>query len=66
MSNASFKLDGNAPTVSWADPKSTPDNSAAASQVNSKCYINSFEFLNQRQCFDNFLEAFHVGLAMGT
>lgn len=33
MSNASFKLDGNAPTVSWADPKITPDNSAATSQV---------------------------------
>ncbi|KAI8572904.1 hypothetical protein RHMOL_Rhmol01G0237200 [Rhododendron molle] len=36
MSNASFKLDGNAPTVSWADPKSTPDNSAAASQIERK------------------------------
>uniref|UniRef100_A0A5B6ZER4 RRM domain-containing protein n=1 Tax=Davidia involucrata TaxID=16924 RepID=A0A5B6ZER4_DAVIN len=30
MSNANFKLDGNTPTVSWADPKSTPDHSAAA------------------------------------
>ncbi|XAR62920.1 hypothetical protein NMG60_11022659 [Bertholletia excelsa] len=33
MSSANFKLDGNTPTVSWADPKSTADNSAAASQV---------------------------------
>ncbi|CAL5397587.1 unnamed protein product [Camellia sinensis] len=33
MSNVNFKLDGNSPTVSWADPKSTPDNSVAASQV---------------------------------
>ncbi|XP_022974823.1 heterogeneous nuclear ribonucleoprotein Q-like isoform X1 [Cucurbita maxima] len=30
MSSANFKLDGNSPTVSWADPKSTPDNSAAS------------------------------------
>ncbi|KAJ4720003.1 Heterogeneous nuclear ribonucleoprotein like [Melia azedarach] len=33
MTNANFKLDGNTPTVTWADPKSTPDHSAAASQV---------------------------------
>lgn len=33
MSNANFKLDGNTPTVTWADPKITPDNSAAATQV---------------------------------
>ncbi|KAL7239118.1 hypothetical protein ACSBR2_005089 [Camellia fascicularis] len=33
MSTVNFKLDGNSPTVSWADPKSTPDNSVAASQV---------------------------------
>ncbi len=33
MSNAKFKLDGNTPTVTWADPKSAPDHSAA-SQVN--------------------------------
>ncbi|XP_043717457.1 heterogeneous nuclear ribonucleoprotein Q-like [Telopea speciosissima] len=30
MSNVNFKLDGNTPTVSWADPKSAPDSSAAA------------------------------------
>ncbi|XWS76818.1 hypothetical protein CRYUN_Cryun01aG0210100 [Craigia yunnanensis] len=30
MSSANFKLDGNTPTVTWADPKSTPDNSAAS------------------------------------
>nr|GLL36276.1 heterogeneous nuclear ribonucleoprotein Q [Ipomoea trifida] len=33
MSNANFKLDGNTPTVTWADPKITPDNSAASTQV---------------------------------
>ncbi|KAL9253350.1 Heterogeneous nuclear ribonucleoprotein Q-like protein [Drosera capensis] len=33
MSNGSFTLDGNTPTVTWAEPKSAPDNSAAASQV---------------------------------
>ncbi|CAL5331889.1 unnamed protein product [Camellia sinensis] len=31
-SSANFKMDGNAPTVSWADPKNVPDNSAAVSQ----------------------------------
>ncbi|PKI78973.1 hypothetical protein CRG98_000614 [Punica granatum] len=30
MSNANFKLDGNTPTVTWADPKSAPDHSAAS------------------------------------
>lgn len=35
MSNSNFKLDGNTPTVSWADPKSTSDHSAAA-QVYTK------------------------------
>lgn len=34
MSSSNFKLDGNSPTVTWADPKSTPDHTAAA-QVNS-------------------------------
>ncbi|KAI8026935.1 Heterogeneous nuclear ribonucleoprotein Q [Camellia lanceoleosa] len=32
MLSANFKMDGNAPTVSWADPKNVPDNSAAVSQ----------------------------------
>ncbi|XP_028063190.1 heterogeneous nuclear ribonucleoprotein Q-like [Camellia sinensis] len=32
-SSANFKMDGNAPTVSWADPKNVPDNSAAVSQL---------------------------------
>ncbi|GLT76002.1 hypothetical protein SLA2020_476880 [Shorea laevis] len=30
MSGSNFKLDGNTPTVTWADPKSTPDHSAAS------------------------------------
>ncbi|XP_022873955.1 heterogeneous nuclear ribonucleoprotein Q-like isoform X1 [Olea europaea var. sylvestris] len=33
MSNANFNLDGNTPTVTWADPKITPDNSSATAQV---------------------------------
>ncbi|CAH9106131.1 unnamed protein product [Cuscuta epithymum] len=33
MSNANFKLDGNTPTVTWADPKITTVTSAAANQV---------------------------------
>ncbi|XP_027108575.1 heterogeneous nuclear ribonucleoprotein Q isoform X4 [Coffea arabica] len=33
LSNTSFKLEGNTPTVTWADPKITPDHSAAAAQV---------------------------------
>ncbi|XP_058086819.1 heterogeneous nuclear ribonucleoprotein Q-like isoform X2 [Magnolia sinica] len=30
MSSTKFKLDGSTPTISWADPKSAPDSSAAA------------------------------------
>lgn len=30
MASSNFKLDGNTPTVTWADPKSTPDQTAAA------------------------------------
>ncbi|PPD92837.1 hypothetical protein GOBAR_DD10231 [Gossypium barbadense] len=30
MASANFKLDGNNPTVTWADPKSSPDHSAAS------------------------------------
>ncbi|OMP08675.1 hypothetical protein COLO4_06212 [Corchorus olitorius] len=30
MSNSNFKLDGNTPTVTWADPKSAPEHSAAS------------------------------------
>lgn len=30
MSISDFKLDGNSPTVTWADPKSAPDHSAAS------------------------------------
>ncbi|KAM6600120.1 hypothetical protein CsatA_019729 [Cannabis sativa] len=30
MSSSNFKLDGNTPTVTWADPKSTPDQTATA------------------------------------
>ncbi|GAA0163511.1 hypothetical protein LIER_19356 [Lithospermum erythrorhizon] len=33
MSATNFKLDSNSPTVTWADPKSTQDHSAAASEV---------------------------------
>ncbi|XP_039012054.1 heterogeneous nuclear ribonucleoprotein Q-like [Hibiscus syriacus] len=30
MASVNFKLEGNNPTVTWADPKSTPENSAAS------------------------------------
>ncbi|XP_055807251.1 heterogeneous nuclear ribonucleoprotein Q isoform X2 [Solanum dulcamara] len=33
MVSANFKLEGNSPTVTWADPKITPDHSSAAAQV---------------------------------
>ncbi|XP_060203836.1 heterogeneous nuclear ribonucleoprotein Q isoform X1 [Lycium barbarum] len=33
MASANFKLEGNSPTVTWADPKITPDHSGPASQV---------------------------------
>jgi heterogeneous nuclear ribonucleoprotein R len=33
MIDSNFKLEGNAPTVTWADPKSSPEHSAAAAQV---------------------------------
>lgn len=38
MASGSFKLNGNTPTVTWADPKSTPDHTAAA-QVNSDLWV---------------------------
>lgn len=37
MSSPKFKLDTNAPTVSWADPKNTE--SSAASQVSYLCFL---------------------------
>lgn len=40
MSNANFNLDGNTPTVTWADPKITPDNSSATAQVISEIVGN--------------------------
>ncbi|XP_010542795.1 PREDICTED: heterogeneous nuclear ribonucleoprotein R-like isoform X2 [Tarenaya hassleriana] len=33
MIDANFKLEGNTPTVTWADPKASPEYSAAAAQV---------------------------------
>lgn len=33
MSSPQFKLDGNTPTISWADPKNAPDPSAAAQVI---------------------------------
>ncbi|XP_071706033.1 heterogeneous nuclear ribonucleoprotein Q [Rutidosis leptorrhynchoides] len=33
LASSTFKFDGNTPTVTWADPKITPDHSAAAAQV---------------------------------
>ncbi|XP_009759901.1 heterogeneous nuclear ribonucleoprotein Q isoform X1 [Nicotiana tabacum] len=40
MASANFKLEGNSPTVTWADPKITPDHSAAAAQVKA-LYVKS-------------------------
>nr|KYP71988.1 hypothetical protein KK1_011273 [Cajanus cajan] len=36
MASGSFKLDGNTPTVTWADPKNSPDHSAS-----SQCHGDS-------------------------
>ena len=38
MIDSNFKLEDNAPTVTWADPKSSPENSAAAAQVLLRVY----------------------------
>lgn len=43
MSSASFKLDGNTPTVTWADPKNSPDHSASSqviSRIKVECKVN--------------------------
>jgi hypothetical protein len=55
MANAKFKLDGNTPTVTWADPKSAPDHSAAA-QVNRIMLINPNSLKAFLKCF-NFKQA---------
>jgi len=39
MSNPSFKLDDNAPTVSWAESRSGGGGDSSASQV---CFIRTF------------------------
>ncbi|XP_068315545.1 heterogeneous nuclear ribonucleoprotein Q-like [Pyrus communis] len=41
MSNSNFKLDGNTPTVTWADPKSTPDHTAAAQSQVKALYVKN-------------------------
>ncbi|KAH9731272.1 Heterogeneous nuclear ribonucleoprotein Q [Citrus sinensis] len=41
MTSANFKLDGNTPTVSWAEPKSTPDHSAAAASQVKALYVKN-------------------------
>jgi hypothetical protein len=55
MSNAKFKLDGNTPTVTWADPKSAPDHSAA-SQVNLLMLNNPNSLKAFLKCFRNCME----------
>ncbi|KAJ6406686.1 hypothetical protein OIU84_010237 [Salix udensis] len=55
MSNPEFKLDDNAPTVSWADPKNA-GSSSAASQVKAVYVKNLPEDINQdrlRQLFEH-------------
>ncbi|KAJ0051860.1 hypothetical protein Pint_00657 [Pistacia integerrima] len=49
MTSANFKLDGNTPTVTWADPKSTPDHSAAAAQVKALYVKNIPENISTEQ-----------------
>lgn len=51
MSNSKFKLDGNTPTVTWADPKSAPDHSAA-SQVNLLMSNNPNSLKAFLKCFN--------------
>ncbi|CAM8904753.1 unnamed protein product [Rhodiola kirilowii] len=41
MSSGSFKLDGNTPTVTWADPKSTPNSSSAAAAQVKALYVKN-------------------------
>ncbi|WCJ22494.1 RNA-binding (RRM/RBD/RNP motifs) family protein [Euphorbia peplus] len=41
MSNGSFKLEGNTPTISWADPKGTPDHSSAAAAQVKALYVKN-------------------------
>ncbi|XP_004494860.1 heterogeneous nuclear ribonucleoprotein Q [Cicer arietinum] len=54
MSSSSFKLDGNTPTVTWADPKATPDHSAASSQVKALYVKNIPENVTTDQLKDLF------------
>ncbi|CAM8945337.1 unnamed protein product [Rhodiola kirilowii] len=41
MSSGSFKLDGNTPTVTWADPKNTPNSSSAAAAQVKALYVKN-------------------------
>ncbi|GKB19428.1 heterogeneous nuclear ribonucleoprotein Q [Tanacetum coccineum] len=41
LASSSFKLDGNPPTVTWADPKITPDSSSAAAAQVKALYIKN-------------------------
>lgn len=52
MSSVGFKLDGITPTVTWADPKTSPDQSAAASQVKALYVKNIPENVTTEQLKD--------------
>ncbi|XP_073020278.1 heterogeneous nuclear ribonucleoprotein Q-like isoform X1 [Primulina eburnea] len=41
LSAVSFKLEGNTPTVTWADPKITPDHSSAAAAQVKALYVKN-------------------------
>uniref|UniRef100_A0A7N1A3D9 RRM domain-containing protein n=1 Tax=Kalanchoe fedtschenkoi TaxID=63787 RepID=A0A7N1A3D9_KALFE len=41
MSSGSFKLEGNTPTVTWADPKNTPSSSSAAAAQVKALYVKN-------------------------
>lgn len=50
MIDSNFKLEGNAPTVTWADPKSSPETSAAAAQVTFKESVLREHFFKTNYC----------------
>ena len=54
MQSAGFKLDGNTPTVTWADPKTSPDHSASA-QVKALYVKNIPENVTTEQLKELFL-----------
>lgn len=46
LASASFKLDGNPPTVTWADPKITPDHTANAQVIKTSSVLDIYMWNN--------------------